>query len=85
MLYNLVQTRRGKETVVMTDQLPKVRDRMKTLRKSQRKGIKKDKVIYAIIPTEEFFPFETTPPKYRKKPHSESWRAGGGSEPRRVK
>lgn len=62
MLYNLIQKRRGKETVVMTDQLSKVKDRKKTLSASQRKGIKGDKVEYFIQPTTEIA-------KFQKKPH----------------
>ena len=70
MLHNLIQTRRGKETIMMTDELPKVRQRMKTLKQSQRKGIKGDKVTYKIVPTDET-------DKFRRKPYSEAWRAGG--------
>lgn len=74
MLYNLIETRRGKETVVMTDALPKVRDRMKTLRTSGRK-----KVVYRMEQTDETI-------KYRKPPH-DIVLAGGGrypGQPRRV-
>lgn len=53
MLFDLIQKRRGKETVYMTGDLTKVRDRMKTLRSSQRKGIKGDRVTYEIRPSEE--------------------------------
>lgn len=64
MLYNLIQRRRGKETVVMTDELPKIQDRVKTLRKSHRKGIKGDAITYHIVhaPLDE--------EKYRRKPHN---------------
>ena len=68
-LYDLIQTRRGKESVMMTDTLPKVNDRMKTLRSSQRKGIKGEKVVYTIRPS--------TGEKFRRKAYSEAWRAGG--------
>lgn len=78
MLYNLVQTRRGKDSILMTDELPKVRQRMKTLRQSQRKGIKGDKVVYTVVPTDETV-------KYRRKPYSEAWRAGGyGLNPKKI-
>lgn len=63
MLYDLVQKRRGKETVVMTDELPKVNSRMKTLRQSQRRGVKGDKVEYSTRPAEE------GNEKFYQKPH----------------
>jgi hypothetical protein len=69
-LYDLIQKRRGKETIMMTDTLPKVNDRMKQLRSSQRKGIKGDKVVYSVRPSEE----QTE--KFRRKAYSEAWRAG---------
>lgn len=62
MLYDLVQTRRGKETVFMTDEFKKVNDRMKVLRASQRKGIRGDKVVYSVRPAQE----QTE--KYKKPP-----------------
>lgn len=36
MLYNLIQISQGKETIVMTDSLPKVNNRVKVLRSSKR-------------------------------------------------
>jgi len=66
MLYDLVQKRRGKETVVMTGELPKVRNRMKELRTSHRKGIgqnRSDKVEYTIRPSD-------STEKYKKPPHN---------------
>jgi hypothetical protein len=36
MLYDLVKVSRGRETVVMTDALPRVNDRLRTLRASHR-------------------------------------------------
>lgn len=45
----------------MTDSLPKVNDRMKTLRKSHSKGIKGDRVVYDVRPAEDNI-------KYRKPP-----------------
>lgn len=63
MLYNLIQKRRGKDTVVMTDTLPNCNDRMKTLRKSHRKGVNGEKVEYRLEPSE-------TVEKYKKKPHN---------------
>lgn len=78
LLYDLIQTRRGKETIMMTDTLPKVNDRMKKLRSSQRKGIKGDKVVYTVCPSENPFPF-------RRKAYSEAWRAGDAITPPRIK
>jgi hypothetical protein len=78
MLYNLVQKRRGKETVVMTDSLPKVNSRMKNLRSSQRKGIKGDRVAYSVEPTEEN-------EKYKKKPHNYNIGGSDATYPPRVK
>ena len=69
MLYNLIQLRRGKETVMMTDTLPKVNDRMRELRSSQRKGVKGDRVVYSVRSTDETN-------KFRRKSYSEAWRAG---------
>jgi hypothetical protein len=69
MMYDLIQTRKGKETVMMTDTLPKVNDRMRTLRSSQRKGIKGEKVVYTVRPSENT-------DKFRRKAYSEAWRAG---------
>lgn len=77
MLYDLVQKRRGRETVVMTDELSKVNDRMKTLRKSQRKGIKGNRVEYSVRPSEALG-------KYKEKPHSYNPSGGGHAEPARV-
>lgn len=62
MLYDLIQIRRGKEIVVMTDEFAKVRSRMKTLRNSHRKGINGEKVTYRIQET-------TTNEKFSRKPH----------------
>lgn len=59
MLHNLVQIRGGKETLYMTDTLPKVRDRMKQLRQSLRgKGL-----FFQIRPAEE------GAKKYRRPPN----------------
>lgn len=63
MLYDLVQSRKGRETVFMTDELPKVRDRMMELRQSQRRGIRNQRVIYSIRPSTE------TTEKFKKAPH----------------
>lgn len=51
MLYDLIQKKRGKETIIMTDELSKVNDRVKTLRRSQRKGIKGQRIEYSISPS----------------------------------
>lgn len=56
MLYDLIQTKKGKDIVVMTDTLPKVNDRMRTLRDSQRGK----NVSFNIVPTENST-------KFRKK------------------
>lgn len=66
MLYNLIQKRKGKETVVMTDELPKVNDRLDTLRKSLRKGIKGQKVTFLVRPAVD------GEEKNRLEPHGKS-------------
>jgi hypothetical protein len=63
MLYNLVQIRRGKRTVMMTDALTKVNDRLRTLRQGHRKGIKNQPVSYVVEKA-------ATTEKFRKKPHN---------------
>lgn len=65
MLYNLVQTTKGKKTVVMTGELSKVRARLKALRDSTRGGVGmrgKNRVEFAIEPADE------ADEKYRKPP-----------------
>lgn len=63
----------------MTDSLPKVRDHMKKLRDSQRKGINGEKVDYKIVPAD-------TTEKFKEKPHSQAWRSGGSAQtPPRIK
>ena len=57
-LFNLIQIRGGKESVYMTDSLPKCRARMKQLRNSLRN----QNLTFVIRPAEEG---ET---KYRKPP-----------------
>lgn len=79
MLYNLIQTRRGKESIVMTDTLPKVNNRMKTLRASHRTGIKGDRVNYSVKPAAD------TDEKYKKKPHNPRIGGGDATTPRKVK
>lgn len=78
MLYDLVQTRRGKETVVMTGELPKVRDRARQLRQSQRKGVgaKNDRVAYTVR--------EATPDaeKFKQRPHDPNLSGGSAKHPR---
>ncbi len=69
MLYNLIQIRRGKSKVVMTDSLTKVRSRMKTLRQSQRTGIKGERVKYETKPADE------STEKFKEKPDTK-WRRG---------
>lgn len=77
MLYNLIQSRKGKQTIVMTDNLTKVNNRLKTLRNSQRKGIKGEKVIYTIAPTDNNV-------KFRQKPHDGSYLSGDHQIPKKV-
>lgn len=60
-LYDLVQTRKGKETVVMTDSLPKVNARMKALRLSHKKGCGGDKVTYVVHPAEDNIKYHKPP------------------------
>jgi hypothetical protein len=59
MMHDLIEKKRGKETVVMSDELPKVRAQMKRLRDSQR-GLK---VEYFTRPSGETA-------KYKKKPNN---------------
>jgi hypothetical protein len=63
MLYNLIKKWRGKEEVMMTDELTKVNDRMKTLKKSSRKGVKGQRVEFFIQEAAE------DDEKFRKEPH----------------
>lgn len=49
-LWNLIQYRRGKESVVMTDSLPRVQARRKQLLDSQRGGIRRQRVNYEVRP-----------------------------------
>ena len=80
MLYDLIQTRNGKQTIVMTGELSKVNNRMKTLRKSQRKGIKGQRVEYSINPT-------TITEKFKQAPHDICLSGDGkySGQPKRVK
>jgi hypothetical protein len=66
VLYDLVEKRRGKETVVMTDELPKVNDRLRTLRKSLRNGVRGQKVNFSVRQA-------TKTDKFRKPPHDRVW------------
>ena len=75
MLYDLIQTRKGKKTTVMTDSLKKVNDRKKTLKSSQRKGIKGDKVTYDI---KESVIME----KFIQRPHGYNISGGKSKTPR---
>ena len=47
MLYNLIETKRGKNKVLMTDSLPKVNDRIKALRAGSR-GMKVSFKMYFV-------------------------------------
>lgn len=53
MLYDLIRVWRGKESVMMTDSLPKVRAYMKQLKRSQRRGINNNPVSYFYLPSDE--------------------------------
>ena len=75
-LYDLVQTRRGKETVVMTDGLSRVNARMRQLRNSQRKGIGGDTVSYRSREA------ATESEKFRQKPHDYNPSGGQSGHPR---
>ncbi len=79
MLYDLVQKRRGKETIVMTDELAKVRNRMVKLRGSQRKGIKGDAVSYSLRPSAE------TTVKFKQAPHKLNLSGRGQAGPPRIR
>jgi hypothetical protein len=61
--FDLIQIRRGKEEVVMTEALSKVNSRAATLRKSHRRGMNGDKVEFVIRPSE-------SKDKFKKKPHN---------------
>jgi len=67
MLYNIIQTSRGKETVVMTDSLKKVNARIKTLRQSHR-----GQHCGMRGPTKVSFRIEESESKdtYQKRPHN---------------
>lgn len=58
MLYDLVNTKQGKQTTVMTDTLLKCKARMKVLKNSQR-GMKS---TYTIVPSDNI-------KKHKKKHH----------------
>jgi ribosome assembly protein YihI (activator of Der GTPase) len=67
MLYNLIKTCRGKETVVMTDSRKNVNSRLKTLRKSHRgqhSGMRgPQKISFRVEESGGNV-------KYKKKPHN---------------
>ena len=62
-LYNLIQKRRGKEVIMMTDSFTKVRQRKSELEKSQKGGVGRtlDRVSYSIKESVDEV-------KYKKKP-----------------
>jgi len=64
MLYHLIKKHRGKEEIVMTDQLSKVNDWKKKIASSQRKGVKNQRVEYIVIPAGD------DNEKYKKAPHN---------------
>jgi hypothetical protein len=65
MLYKIVETKRGKERIVLVDQLKKCNDRIKELRNSRRGS----GVIFRIEESIENNKMEA-------KPLSQAWRAG---------
>lgn len=76
MLYDLVQRRRGKDNVVMTGALARVRERMAQLRGSQRGGVNGDPVTYSVrkaAPDSE---------KFKQKPHNINLSGGSSKHPR---
>lgn len=79
MLYNLIQVRRGKQTVVMAGDLPSVRDRMRQLRASQRNGIRGSAVAYRVEPAPE------GAEKFKQPPHNPHISGGWQKPARRVR
>lgn len=74
MLFNLIETKRGKDTVIMTDQLKVVNKRKATLIASLRgKNIQ-----FKVVPAD-------TNVKFSRKPHDGSWREGKSATPKRIK
>jgi hypothetical protein len=65
MLYNLIKRYRGKDEIVMTDQLKKVNDWKKKISSSQRKGVKNQRVEYIVVKAAE-----DDNEKYKKSPHN---------------
>lgn len=61
-LYNLIKTVKGKDTIMMTDSLSKIQDRMETLRKSYHGKNVKIRYEEAIPETDEKLV------KFKKKP-----------------
>jgi len=61
MLYDLVKVWRGKETVIMTGDRPKVNARRKTLLAGNKGGIKGQRVSYDIRPSVDNEKFKTGP------------------------
>ena len=76
MLYNLIEQRRGKEKVVMIDELSKVNHRKRNLENCQRKGIRNQRIVYVVQPSQ-------TNVKFKQRSHNCN---KGGKEqlPKRV-
>jgi len=74
MLFNLIEIKAGKETVVMTDSRPKVNNRIKTLRASHRTK----KIDYRMEEAEDN-------KKFQKKLHNPRIGGGDATTPRKVK
>jgi hypothetical protein len=75
--YHLIQRRRGKDTVVMTDELPKVNARRRTLTASHRKGVNGDPVTYRVEAAGDA-------DKFKQKPHDICLHSGGSGRHPRV-
>lgn len=77
-MYDLIQKKRGKETLLMTDTLPNVNKRMKALRASHRK--KGDEYSFFVRPSD-------SASKFKKPSHDGgAWRGGGYSDrPQKIK
>lgn len=63
MLHDLIRKFKGKETVMMTDELPRVKKHKKKLCDSQRHGIVGVRVEYEIRPTNSNEKYKKTPSK----------------------
>lgn len=65
MLWNLIQTDKGKDIIMMTDSLSKINNRKKALSQSGKKGGRR--VTYRVEKADE------NQEKFYKKPHDRVW------------